>query len=409
MTVDCSDRLYRRRNMTINEASRFESVLGKFAAAPIALLQAIGAHRVQHSGGTLLDHLVGTAAILRRWGYDEDVCLAGLFHSVYGTSTFEKRLLSLDERARLVQVIGASAEQTAFLFSQILPESLWEALGSDQLRLRCKQSDSRLSVDALELNRLLVLFWANEVEQAHRAVPKDGALTFHALISASAHVLTERALREIYSIWTGSRVVVPIDMFAERVLLLENFYDDIERVFDFSLKCPKRAYTLGYIKGMESVIGYPSRSVLEKIKEVLGVREIVDKTDEQSLFGIFRYLMVGDSPSQIGVHVDRQPWTLIVYISPTVDQPATGIFRHLRTGVCDLGKLERTDREEFVNGPLKEDRYNANAWQCVYSTAFKQNTAMLFKSQDFPHSNMITWGIDTQSARITQNFNFQVR
>jgi hypothetical protein len=194
-----------------------------------------------------------------------------------------------------------------------------------------------------------------------------------------------------------------------KLFVLEDFYDNIERIYDFCQACPKRAYKLGYVEGMESVFGYPSRSVLEKIKQVLGVEEVVDKTDEQSLFGIFRYLFAGDSPNQIGVHVDSQPWTLIIYVSPTTGDAATGIYRHLETGVYDLGKLGMLEREAFVEGILKKDQYNADAWEPVHITPFKQNSCMLFKAQELLHSNVKTWGHDLQSARITQNFNFQVR
>jgi hypothetical protein len=396
--------------MTQREPARRGSVLGDdFAAAPIAFLRSIGAHRVHHSGGVLLDHLIGTAAILERWGYPEDVCLAGLFHSVYETSTFQNRLLNLDERERVIQVIGESAERTAFHFSQMEQESLWEALRSDAPCLRLRQFEGPLRVDVREVHRLLTLFWANEVEQAHRVPPQVASPALHALIDAARPFLSERAFRDISATWRGATEVVPLSIFERKLFVLEDFYNDINRVFNFSLTCPKRAYTLDFVKAMESVIGYPSQSALQRIKDVLGVREIVDKTDEQSLFGIFRYLMAGDSPRQIGVHVDKQPWTLIVYVSPTIDKSATGIYRHLRTGVWDLGELGPAEREAFVDGPLKEDCHNVDAWECIYATTFKQNTAILFKAQDLLHSNVMTWGDDAQSARITQNFNFQVR
>ena len=39
----------------------------------------------QHSGGALIDHLRGTHDFLHEWGNEQAVCLAGLFHSIYGT------------------------------------------------------------------------------------------------------------------------------------------------------------------------------------------------------------------------------------------------------------------------------------------------------------------------------------
>lgn len=79
------------------------------------LLQA-GAGEIRHSGRTLFDHLVGTARCLAQWGCERDVCAAGLFHSVYGTSSFRHGLLAIADRPALRLRIGEAAEQLVFLF-----------------------------------------------------------------------------------------------------------------------------------------------------------------------------------------------------------------------------------------------------------------------------------------------------
>jgi hypothetical protein len=199
------------------------------------------------------------------------------------------------------------------------------------------------------------------------------------------------------------------NLLENKVIVFDEFYRNIDEVYKFSKVCPKRAFSLLYIKGMESVFPYVSESAIDRIKDALGAREVIDKSDEQCLFGLFRYMLEGKNPDQVGVHVDTQPWTLIVYISQTVDVPATAIYRHKRTGVYDLGLLDVEERERFMCGPLKEDQYDSSAWEVLFSTPFKQNSALLFKAQDLLHSNVSTWGADINSARITQNFNFQVR
>jgi len=44
-----------------------------------------------------MSHLVGTMDLLRGGGYSDNVCNAGLLHSIYGTNRFT--LMSLDPRA----------------------------------------------------------------------------------------------------------------------------------------------------------------------------------------------------------------------------------------------------------------------------------------------------------------------
>ena len=53
-------------------------------------LEQLGTHAIGHSERTLLDHLSGTCRLLESWSCPHTVCVAGLFHSVYGTSSFDR-------------------------------------------------------------------------------------------------------------------------------------------------------------------------------------------------------------------------------------------------------------------------------------------------------------------------------
>lgn len=68
----------------------------------------LGTIVTEHSGRTLFDHLKGTHDLLRDWGNDEDVCNAGLFHSIYGTKTFHH--VSITDRRAVREQIGDYAE-----------------------------------------------------------------------------------------------------------------------------------------------------------------------------------------------------------------------------------------------------------------------------------------------------------
>jgi hypothetical protein len=70
----------------------------------------------RHSGRAFFDHLKGTHDLLRDWGNPEYVCVAGLFHSIYGTQYFKHRCLPLNRRNELASLIGADAERLVYEF-----------------------------------------------------------------------------------------------------------------------------------------------------------------------------------------------------------------------------------------------------------------------------------------------------
>jgi hypothetical protein len=88
-------------------------------------LQSLGFDDVNHSKRTLFDHLVSTGSLLQEWGCSEDICLAGLFHAVYGTESFRYRSDLIVHREDIQEVIGMSAERIAWLFGISTSKSMW--------------------------------------------------------------------------------------------------------------------------------------------------------------------------------------------------------------------------------------------------------------------------------------------
>ena len=146
--------------------SEQEAALG----ALLQILGSLGANQVEHSGRTLLHHLLGTYEILHRWGCSQAVCIAGLFHSVYGTEGFSTSLLSESDRPLLQQLLPSDSEELAFLFGATSRGSLYDALRSDGApRLRLAHSNDWVDVERERLIDLLVMDAANFCEQAARA------------------------------------------------------------------------------------------------------------------------------------------------------------------------------------------------------------------------------------------------
>lgn len=110
-------------------------------------------YNVDHSGGSFFSHLYNTFFILKEIGADEDTCLAGLYHSVYGNERFYFATpFTQDE---IILQIGKDAERLVYYFC--LPE-ISKIIFNNSLNL---SNSHRLS--------LAQILYANEVEQNKNA------------------------------------------------------------------------------------------------------------------------------------------------------------------------------------------------------------------------------------------------
>jgi hypothetical protein len=128
---------------------------------------------INHSGSSLWSHLVGTFEILRAWGADTDICLAGLIHSVYATQYFQKAIVAPARRRQVASVVGKRAERLAHVFCIVDRQTIWETdvppFGSTvaaRLKEHRGSATVRVSGDTLRALRLIDL--ANELEQMQR-------------------------------------------------------------------------------------------------------------------------------------------------------------------------------------------------------------------------------------------------
>lgn len=78
-------------------------------------LLALGVEEVEHTDKGYLAHAIGVHNDLKSWDCDEDVCRAGMYHSIYGTEFFQKFTLSLERRDEVRELIGLQAEKLAYL------------------------------------------------------------------------------------------------------------------------------------------------------------------------------------------------------------------------------------------------------------------------------------------------------
>jgi hypothetical protein len=77
-------------------------------------LVAMGIDKIGHTQKTYLGHLVAVYRFMQSQGCTEELCRAGMFHSIYGTERFQGFTLPLERRPEVQALIGERAERLAF-------------------------------------------------------------------------------------------------------------------------------------------------------------------------------------------------------------------------------------------------------------------------------------------------------
>jgi hypothetical protein len=91
-------------------------------------LVGMGVEQVPHTHKSYLAHLVAVFRSLEAQGFPQDVCRAGMFHSIYGTERFQGFTLPLERRGEVRDLIGERAERLAYLNCSINRASFDRAL-----------------------------------------------------------------------------------------------------------------------------------------------------------------------------------------------------------------------------------------------------------------------------------------
>src|ERR1700740_2266717 len=93
-------------------------------------LVALGIEQVSHTNKSYLAHLIGLYWLMEACGCTQELCRAGMFHSIYGTQKFQGFKLPLERRSEVRELIGDRAERLAYLnlpmfrpsFDEVVPQ-----------------------------------------------------------------------------------------------------------------------------------------------------------------------------------------------------------------------------------------------------------------------------------------------
>jgi len=96
---------------------------------------------LKHKKSSFFEHLIGTYNLLLFWNQNFNLCLAGLFHNIYGNKYYDPKLNV--KREEIQKLIGIEAEKLVWNFVNI----------------------ERNKIVELKNKELLVLSLANDLEQ----------------------------------------------------------------------------------------------------------------------------------------------------------------------------------------------------------------------------------------------------
>jgi hypothetical protein len=110
----------------------------------------LGIDKIGHTKKTYLGHLIAVHRFMGELGCDEELCRAGMFHSIYGTQRFRGFTLPLEQRAKVRELIGERAERLAYLNCAMDRASFDRALDQTGEPLRITD---RITGEEVELSR----------------------------------------------------------------------------------------------------------------------------------------------------------------------------------------------------------------------------------------------------------------
>lgn len=131
----------------------------------------LGIETVPHTQKNYLAHLISVYKLMQLYGSNEELCRAGLFHSIYGTEKFQGFKLPLDRRPELAELIGDRAERLAYWNCVMDRGSLDELLAQrdEPYLLRNRETGEMMPLSRGELDDLCCVHLFDWLEQAPRS------------------------------------------------------------------------------------------------------------------------------------------------------------------------------------------------------------------------------------------------
>jgi hypothetical protein len=137
----------------------------------VDFLRGLGTEDVPHSGEKgFLAHLVAVFRDLECWQCSQDVCRAGLFHSIYGTELFRRFSLPLERRQEVRELIGERAEWIAYV-NCLMDRSTFDALleSDGPYAIRNRETGEMMDLSRHDFDDLVRVHLCDWLEQVGRS------------------------------------------------------------------------------------------------------------------------------------------------------------------------------------------------------------------------------------------------
>lgn len=133
-------------------------------------LVGLGVEKIDHTQKSYLAHLIGVYRLMESQGCTEELCRAGMFHSIYGTERFRGFTLPLDRRPEVRTLIGELAERLAYLNCFMERATLDRALETDtepyRIKLRTGEEVELPRPEYDDLCRVHLFDWLEQVPRS---------------------------------------------------------------------------------------------------------------------------------------------------------------------------------------------------------------------------------------------------
>lgn len=131
----------------------------------------MGIEQVPHTHKSYLAHLIAVSGDLEAQGCGQDVCRAGMFHSIYGTEKFQGFTLPLERRDEVRSLIGERAEFLAYMNCAMDRASFDRAVerGTEPYRIIDRLTGAEVSLSAQDFDDLCRVHLVDWLEQVPRS------------------------------------------------------------------------------------------------------------------------------------------------------------------------------------------------------------------------------------------------
>jgi len=133
----------------------------------------LGVDEVAHSSKSFLAHVIGVYKYMEARGCNQELCRAGMFHSIYGTELFQGFKLPLERRSEVRDLIGERAERLAYINCAMDRASFDRAVAKDEepycFTDRITKEEIRLSRQDLDdLCKIHLYDWLEQAPRSQR-------------------------------------------------------------------------------------------------------------------------------------------------------------------------------------------------------------------------------------------------